>query len=225
MSLSAYARHRGISYQTAWRHLKRGMIRARKTKRGAWLLTQETGTVKKGRPPVWDRSKVVAAVFRLCKGRYVRAIDFPGSLYKLCKKYCGSVRAAKWEAKILHGRSWTRAKFLKCVRQFCVKRYREDKDWPVNLRVLAKLHCGSIRKAKWEAGVIQDPRRRDRLQLSEAQTYWDRKKVLRWLKDYCRGGYRKPSQIPGHMRSIIVRHFGTVRSAKFAAGILKDVRD
>lgn len=224
MTLSAYARHRGISYQTAWRHLKKGCLQARKRKDGIWVLTRQVREVQKGRPQVWDRAKVAAAVYRLCRGRYIRAVDFPSSLYKLCKKYCGSVRAAKWEAKVLHGRTWTRRKFLKCVRQFCVKRYREDRDWPVNMRQLAKQHCGSIRKAKWEAGVILDPRSADRLQQGTAKLYWDRAQVLRWLKGYCKGTYRKPAFIPGHMRSIIVRHFGTVRSAKYAAGILKDVR-
>ncbi len=225
ISLSEYAQRQGIDYQTAWRHLQKGCVKARKGKDGSWILTKQIRTVRKGRPQVWNKQKVIREVYRLCKGRYIRAVDFPSSLYKLCKKYCGSVRAAKWEAKILHGRSWPKDKFLKCVRQFCAHRYREEKNWPASMRRLSKLYCGSVRKAKWEAGVIMDARKEIRLPQEDAKLYWNKRKILKWLSDYCRGNYRKPAYMPGHMRSIIVRHFGTVRSAKHEAGILKDVRN
>ena len=54
-----------------------------------------------GRPAKWSRADVIRAVFKLCKGRYVKANEFPTYLYKLCRAFCGSVRAAKWECRIL----------------------------------------------------------------------------------------------------------------------------
>ena len=101
-----------------------------------------------GRPSGWSKEDVLRAVYRLCRGRYVKAKAFPPYLYKLCNSRCGSVRAAKWEAKLILGKDWTYDKFMKCVDQFAGKKYREDGDWPENLRAMAKRFCGSIRAAK-----------------------------------------------------------------------------
>ena len=175
-----------------------------------------------GRPSDWEKARVLKAVYRLCKGRYVRAKKFPPYLYKLCARHCGSVRAAKWEAKIILGKTWTCEKFLKCVRQFARKRYREDKDWPENLAALAKRFCGSIRAAKWQAGLIQDKRGPRRRYLEEG--IWTKKQFMDEFKAFCTFGYKKSQQIPGHMRVYAVKHFGSIRAAKHAVGILEDPR-
>src|SRR5258708_4400479 len=96
-SLEHYARIKKIHYLTAWRHLKKGYVRGKKSKSGNYSLIVEMRQARKGRPQEWSRAEVVRAVNRLCRDRYMKASDFPFSLYKLCRKYCGSVRAAKWE--------------------------------------------------------------------------------------------------------------------------------
>lgn len=224
LPLGKYAERQGISYQTAWRHLRKKVVSGKKLKNGQWVILRQEKPVKKGRPQTWSKEKVIQEVYKLCRGRYVKAEDFPPALYKLCRRYCGSVRAAKWEAKIIHGRQWTKDKFLKCVRQYCARRYRDENRWPPNLKRLAKIHCGSVRKAKWEAGVIEDNRQARRSPRRNARTLWSRKELLRWVSDFCRESYLKPAYIPGHMRALLVRQFGTVRAAKYAAGVLKNVR-
>jgi hypothetical protein len=176
-----------------------------------------------GRPAEWTKKGVIGAVYKLCRGRYVKAKDFPTYLYKLCSRFCGSVRAAKWEAKVIHGKAWNYHKFIKWVYQFAGKMYREDKDWPAKMRALAKRFCGSVRRAKWESGVIKDHRRRLRNRY-QTEGLWSRKRFLKELKEMCSNGYKKPSQIPGYMRGLAVQHCGSVRSAKWECGILKDVR-
>jgi len=176
-----------------------------------------------GRPSAWKKTQVLKAVYKLCKGRYVKAQNFPSYLYQLCCRHFGSVRAAKWEAKIILGKTWTYDKFIKCVDQFARKKYRENKDWPENLRALAKRFCGGIRAAKWQAGLIKDNRRkvRSRYQL---EGLWTKKKFMEQFKAFCTYGYKKSTQIPGYMRFFCVKHFGSIRSAKYAVGILEDPR-
>lgn len=222
LSLRDYAERRGIHYLTAWRHVKKGYLKTKRLPDGRMLVLRELRNIRRGRPAKWTREQVLRMVYDRCKGRYVKASDFPSFLYKLCRKHFGSVRAAKWEAKIIHGREWTRAKFLKCVRQYCARRYRDESKWPPRMRALAKQYCGSARKAKWEAGVIRDPRRRRRAIVRE--NAWNRERIRKWLKEYCRGRYRKSAAIPGYMRVLLVRYFGSIRAAKHAAGVLRDVR-
>ena len=175
-----------------------------------------------GRPSDWEKARVLKAVYRLCKGRYVKAKNFPPYLYKLCARHCGSVRAAKWEAKIILGKSWTYEKFMKCVRQFAREKYREDKDWPENLKALAKRFCGSIRAAKWQAGLIRDNRRPRGRYTQEG--IWTKERFESEFKAFCTYGYKKSRQIPGHMRVYAVKHFGSIRAAKHGVGILEDPR-
>lgn len=225
MRIIDYAEHRGIHYLTAWRHLKKGLLKGKKMKDGTIVLSRRMKEPKpKGHPRMWTKEKVIQAVYKLCKGRYIKASDFPPFLYKLCKKFCGSVRAAKWEAKIIFGRHWTYEKFIKCVEQFCRKRYREEKSWPPNMRELAKQFCGSIRKAKWEAGVIRDRRKRARKNYATLEGLWTKEKFLTWVGDYCRNSYKKPEGWPGYMRELAVRYCGSARKAKWEAKILKDQR-
>ena len=176
-----------------------------------------------GRPAQWDKEDVIRKVFQLCRGRYVKAKDFPSYLYKLCERHCGSVRAAKWESKIIHGKNWNYDKFIKCVYQHAKRKYREDTDWPENLRALAKRFCGSIRAAKWQAGVIRDNREkvRSRYKLSGL---WTKKEFVKQFKAFCLYGYKKPRLIPGYIRFFAVKHFGSVRAAKWACRIQKDSR-
>ena len=176
-----------------------------------------------GRPAEWRKDEVLKKVYRLCKGRYVKVKDFPPYLYKLCNRHCGSVRAAKWEAKVILGKSWTYDKFMKCVYQFAQPRYREDRHWPEKLRALAKRFCGSVRAAKWESGVIKDNREkvRDHYKLDGL---WTKKEFIEQFKAFCTYGYKKSSQVPGYIRFFAVKHFGSVRAAKWAVGILKDPR-
>jgi len=177
----------------------------------------------RGRPSVWDRAQVLKAVYKLCNGRYVKAKSFPPYLYQLCRCRFGSVRSAKWEAKIILGKTWTYDKFIKCVAQFARKKYREDKDWPENLRALAKRFCGGIRSAKWQAGIIKDNRCkvRDRYKL---EGLWTKKQFMEQFKAFCTYGYKKSTQIPGYMRVLAVKNFGSIRAAKYAVGILEDPR-
>ena len=176
-----------------------------------------------GRPAEWTKKDAIRAVYKLCKGRYVKAKEFPTYLYKLCKQFCGSVRAAKWEAKVIHGSRWTYDKFIKWVYQFAKNKYREEKDWPAKMRVLAKRFCGSVRRAKWEAGVIRDKRHRLRGRY-QLQGLWTKKRFLKEFTVICSNGYKKPSQVPGYMRTLAVQHCGSVRAAKWECGILKDIR-
>ncbi|OGR97185.1 MAG: hypothetical protein A2902_03620 [Elusimicrobia bacterium RIFCSPLOWO2_01_FULL_64_13] len=177
-----------------------------------------------GRPARWAKEDVLRSVYHLCKGRYVKARDFPSYLYKLCNKFCGGVRSAKWEAKVIHGRSWDYEKFIKWVAQFAKKKYREDKDWPARMRTMAKRFCGSIRKAKWEAGVIHDPRTKKRRRV-DLNGLWSKKRFIEVFREHCRYGYHKPGQLPGYLRAQAVRHFGTVRAAKWETGLLRDPRN
>ncbi|OGR82799.1 MAG: hypothetical protein A2901_05380 [Elusimicrobia bacterium RIFCSPLOWO2_01_FULL_54_10] len=176
-----------------------------------------------GRPSEWSKEQVLQKVYKLCKGRYVRTKDFPPYLYKLCDRHCGSVRAAKWEAKIILGKTWSYDKFMKCVSQFARKKYREDKDWPENLRSLAKRFCGSIRAAKWQAGIIKDNRRKIRSRY-KLEGMWTKKEFTEQFKAFCTYGYKKSTQIPGYMRFLAVKHYGSIRAAKWAVGILQDPR-
>ena len=223
-TLKDYAEKKGIHYLTAWRHLKKGYLTVRRQKDRSFLILKSRPTAPRGHPSHWTKEKVVRAVYRLCKGRYVKSSELPPSLYKLSVKFCGSVRAAKWEAKIIHGRHWSYEKFIKCVEQFCEKRYRGEKDWPIQMRVLAKNFCGSIRAAKWEAGVIRDKRRKKRSHYGNLERLWTRAKFFRWVGDFCGDGYKKPAQWPGYMRELAVRYCGSVRAAKWKAKILKDPR-
>ena len=182
---------------------------------------EETPSI--GRPAQWTKKDIIHAVYKLCKGRYVKAKDFPPYLYKLCREFCGSVRAAKWEAKIIHGKSWSREKFTKWVFQFAKNKYREDKHWPAKMRTLARRFCGSIRKAKWEAGIIHDLRQKKRTR-QEREGLWSKKKFLKKFHELCRDGYKKASRMPGYMRMLAVQHCGSVRNAKWECGILKDPR-
>lgn len=159
MRLKEYAERNGIAYETAWKHWKEGWVDGKKTRNGAVIVKGLTKEIHIGRPLKWTKETLVRQVYKLCKGRYVKACKFPPYLYELCIQFFGSVRAAKWEAKIIHGESWTYEKFVKCVHQYCRKRYREEKDWPSNMKVLARQYCGSVRKAKWESGIIQDRRK------------------------------------------------------------------
>ncbi len=176
-----------------------------------------------GRPSEWSKEEVLGRVYKLCKGKYVRAKDFPPYLYKLCNRHFGSVRAAKWEAKIILGKTWSYDKFIKCVYQFAKPKYRDDKHWPENLKTLAKRFCGSIRSAKWQAGIVKDNREkvRDRYKLDGL---WTKKEFTEQFKAFCTYGYKKSSQVPGYMRVQAVTHYGSLRAAKYAVGILKDPR-
>lgn len=223
ITLREYAEREGIGYFAAWRRLKRGHLRARKRVDGTFLIVSEN-EVRRGQPPKWTEEKVVREVYRLCRGRYVKASGFPPYLYKLCRKFCGSVRAAKWEAKIVHGRHWTYEKFVKCVSQFCRGRYREDRDWPANLRALAKRFCGSVRAAKWEAGVIRCRRRQLRRRYHRLEGLWTREKFLRWVRTFCADGYKKQQAWPGYMRQLARRYCGSVRAAKVRAGVIRKPR-
>ena len=182
-----------------------------------------SGAPPLGRPSAWEKPQVLKAVYKLCKGRYVKAKNFPPYLYKLCCRHCGSVRSAKWEAKIILGKTWSYDKFIRCVDQFARKKYREDKDWPENLKALAKRFCGSIRAAKWQAGLIKDNRRKARGRY-KLEGLWTEKEFMEQFRAFCTYGYKKSVQIPGYMRFLAVRHFGSIRAAKYAVGILEDPR-
>jgi len=221
-TLREYARRKGIQYFSAWRHLQKGHIKGKKLKNGTIVIIEERKKdISRGKPSQWTEEKLINAVYKHCKGRYVKASDFPPYLYKLCNKLCGSVRAAKWKAKIIHGRHWTYDKFIKCVNQFCLKKYREDKDWPANIRSLAGSFCGSIRRAKWEAGIIRDTRRKTRDRYSKLEKLWTKDKFLNWVNEFCGERYRKHGSWPGYMRELAKRYCGSVRAAKHEAGILK----
>ena len=184
---------------------------------------KKTEAASIGRPAKWRKEDVILAVYKLCKGKYVRTKDFPPYLYKLCDQFCGSVRAAKWEAKIVLGHTWNYDKFIKCVYQFAEKKYREDKAWPENLRALAKRFCGSIRAAKWQAGVIQCNRKKVR-ERYKLEGLWTKKQFFKEFKAFCLYGYKKPAQIPGYMRFFAVKHCGSIRAAKWECDILQDPR-
>jgi len=167
-----------------------------------------------GRPAQWTRKDIIRAVYKLCKGRYVKAKEFPYYLYKLCVEWCGSVRAAKWEAKIIHGKKWNYHKFIKCVYQYAKNRYRAESDWPPKMRSLAKRFCGTIRQAKWEAGVINDPRSKERKHY-DLKGLWTKKRFLKEFRQICKNGYKKSAQVPSYIRTIAVQHCGSVRAAKW----------
>ncbi len=186
------------------------------------LLFKNDASPSSGRPAVWTRPDVVRSVSKLCRRRYVGARDFPPYLYKLCKVWCGSVRAAKWEAEIIPRKRWNYSRFIADVERFAGKKYREDRHWPRTLRFLARRLCGSVRAAKWKAGIIKDPRVRKRGG-HEQDGLWNKKTFLKEFHKLCRGSFKKPAQM-GHMRFLAVRHCGSVRAAKWESGILKDVR-
>ncbi|MBI2118003.1 MAG: hypothetical protein HYT97_00050 [Elusimicrobia bacterium] len=177
-----------------------------------------------GRPALWNEEKVLKAVQQLCKNRYVDASHFPPALYKACKKYCGTLRRAKWKAKILNDRHWNYEKFIASVQQYCLKEYKNEKDWPKNLRALAKKYCGSVRKAKWEAGIIIDIRKKKRKKHEVLKIKWTKEKFLNWVWEFCRWGYQKPESWPNYMRELAVRYCSSVRAAKWEAKILQEQR-
>jgi hypothetical protein len=225
LSLQEYAAREGIQYETAWKRWKGGRVRGRKLSGGrVAVFSRQPLPVLRGQPPKWSEEKVLREVSRLCRDRYLKPSDFPPYLYKLCRRFCGSVRAAKWKADILRGRRWTHGKFLREVNRYCRKRYREDRDWPEHLRALAKRFCGSTRRAKWEAGVIDCRRRSLRGARRFSQKRWTRKKFLGWVRDFCSAGYRKQQAWPGYMRTLAKTYFGSVRAAKVRAGIIRRPR-
>ncbi|MBI2915380.1 MAG: hypothetical protein HYY07_00810, partial [Elusimicrobia bacterium] len=177
-----------------------------------------------GRPSLWTEKKVLRAVHALCKGRYVPAHAFPRWLYELSIRYCGSIRAAKWRSGVLSEGRWTYEKFLDSVRDLCQRGYLENKDWSPNMRALAKRYCGTVRRAKWEAGVIRDPRIKSRVRHRRVRGRWTKQKFLRWVREYCRLGYRKPELWPHYMRELAVRYCSSTRAAKWQARILVDPR-
>ncbi len=208
-----------------WKWVKKGKIECKRKKDGTYVVVREVDSLKMGRRPKYTREDILNQVYKLCKGRYVKATDFPHNLYKLImsKQYnIGSIRAAKWEAKILHGKRWSYDKFLKCVKQFCNKRYKAEKDWPENMRGLAEHFCGTIRRAKWEAGIIVDKRQKERQSYSTKK--WNKENFLEWVTEYCKDRYRKNREFPGYMRRLALLYFDSVRHAKLMAKILVDQR-
>jgi hypothetical protein len=114
LSLQEYAAREGIQYETAWKRWKGGRVRGKKLSGGrVAIFSRQPVPVRRGQPPKWSEEKVLREVSRLCRDRYLKPSDFPPYLYKLCRKFCGSVRAAKWKADILRGRRWTHGKFLR----------------------------------------------------------------------------------------------------------------
>ena len=213
------------TYLTVWQYYKNGDIQCKKTAKGRIIVLKELRKIKRGKPPQYTREEIIKQVHRLCKDRYVKASEFPSHLYKLCKSKVygiGSVRAAKWEAKILHSKRWIYSDFIQCVIDYCSKQYREDKDWPDQLRGLAEHFSGSIRRAKWEAGIIKDIRRKNRK--NSLVDLWPKKKFLKWVHEFCNDGYKKADQWPGYMRHLAVLHCKTIRGAKWEAKILHDQR-
>ncbi len=177
-----------------------------------------------GRPALWTKRKVLQQVRKLCKKGYVKTADFSPALYKATRIHFGSVRRAKWEAGILKDTLWTYKKFIQSVQQFCGKRYKENKDWPPALKELARRYCGTIRRAKWEARIIQEPRTYERTSHKMPQGNWTKKKFLAWVRSFCQYRYRKVEHWPAHMRTLALQYFSSVRAAKFAAGVLKESR-
>ena len=107
LTLPEYARSVNKSYRTVYKHFLKGYLKIKiqriKGQRKIFVLGK-LRIPKPGRPMEWTREKILRCVHALCNDKYVEAKDFPPYLYKLCisKKYgIGSVRAAKWEARIL----------------------------------------------------------------------------------------------------------------------------
>lgn len=177
-----------------------------------------------GRPQVRTKAEVLRQVRHLCKDHFVKASEFSPALYKACRIHFGSVRAAKWKAGVLKDKIWTYPKFIQSVRQFCQNRYQENSDWPPHLKELARRYCGSIRRAKWEARVIQEPRQHERTSHKLPQGNWTKKKFLKWVRSFCQYRYHKVEHWPAYMRTLSVQYFSSVRAAKMAAGVLVDPR-
>lgn len=226
VTLQEYADHHGIRYLSAWRRLKAGKLPFKQLEGGAIVIPRRALNLKC--PPQnqdnseWTIAEVRSEVYKLCQGRYVQANKFPAYLYKLCNKLFGSVRAAKWDAKIIHGRHWTKGKFLKCVRQYCVKLM--DDQWPENMKLLAIQFCGSIRKAKLDSKIILDERSHapggiERRGVPAIPKDATDDRVLKEVYDLCKGTYIHSYEFPQNLRKLCIKHFSSVRDAKWSAKI------
>ena len=224
-TLQEYSSLIGRSYRTVWRYYKEGAIVCRKNVRGRIFVVRGVLPKKRGRPFSYNRKKILKRVYQLCKNKYVPTSKFPSALYKLCRspQYgIGSVRAAKWQAKLLFEKRWTYPQFIRQVTKFCRREYRLEKDWPYYLKEMAHHFCGSVRQAKWEAGIIQDQRRHHRKK--SILTLWPKEKFLNWVQKFCAGKYKKSTHWPGYMRYLAVLYCHSVRGAKWQAKILSNRR-
>lgn len=164
---------------------------------------------------------VVNAVYKLCNGRYVKACEFPGYLRQLCKKFFGSVRGAKWEAKIIRGKKWTVKKFLKCVYQYCAPKYRSEKEWPDSMKYWSVRFFGSVRQAKIVANILKDQRKKNRNRHKDFQGVWPDNKLLSWV---WLQSSKKPTYWPGYIIRMCQIRFGSCRHALWLARAMKDER-
>lgn len=164
------------------------------------------------------KEKILETIRKLCGNRYVKIHDFPPSLRRKCVRHFGSVRAAKWQAGVIHDHRFNREDFLKHVCAFCKNRACEDKEWPANLKYWAKYFCGSVRKAKCEAGIGSDSKICKNRMTKRALT---REDIIRWIREHSK---EKVHFWPAHIIIHAEQYFGSVRQAKLNAGTVQDER-
>jgi hypothetical protein len=99
-------------------------------------------------------------------------------------------------------------KVLESVRALCRNRYVKIHDFPPSLIRKCVKYFGSVRHAKWEAGIIHDG-------------HWNYKDFMEYVHRHGKR-YRKDSDWPPHLRYWAKYYCGSIRCAKCEARITLD---
>lgn len=100
---------------------------------------------------------------------------------------------------------------LEAVRKLCKHRYVLVRDFPPSLRRKCIKIFKSVRRAKWEAGIIDD-------------TVWKYKAFLKYVGEFCEDKYREDREWDPRSRYWAKYHCGSIRAAKYEAKVILDRR-